>query len=111
MWQSLNFLTSHAIRILILENVETEPELYLRKLRDAGLQLHADIARSARDFQSYGRSQAYDLILADFELPDWTGLDAFDWFRSLGHDTPFVLVTKTSPDELATRFFNAGLND
>src|SRR5258708_27456394 len=53
----------------------------------------------------------YDLILAEYRLPDWTGLDALRWVRSSGVDIPFILVTGTLGDDLAVQCIKEGATD
>src|SRR5437899_3188700 len=99
------------IKILLLEDNSADADLCIRKLRSAGLQVDVDVARISREFMEYARSRTYDVILADYRLPDWRGLDAFNWLRSSGDNTPFVLVTGTLGDELAIECIKAGVSD
>jgi len=99
------------IRILLLEDNPVDADLCVRKLKSAGLPVHVDVARSAGEFMERVPRHSYDLILTDYRLPDWNGLDAFTWLRSSGHSTPFILVTGTLGDELAIECIKAGIND
>jgi PAS domain S-box-containing protein len=99
------------IRILLLEDNPVDADLCVRKLKSAGLPVHVDVARSAGEFMERVPQRNYDLILTDYRLPDWNGLDAFTWLRSSGHSTPFILVTGTLGDELAIECIKAGIND
>lgn len=99
------------IRILLLEDNAVDAELCVRKLKNSGLDVHVDVARSAREFMDRIPGRNFDLILTDYRLPDWNGLDAFTWLRSSGHQIPFILVTGTLGDELAIECIKAGIND
>lgn len=102
---------TESIRILLLEDNPADAELCIRKLESVGLKAEVHVARFSREFMERVRSQVYDLILTDYRLPDWNGLDAFHWLRSMGRDTPFVLVTGTLGDELAIECIKAGVSD
>jgi two-component system, cell cycle sensor histidine kinase and response regulator CckA len=102
---------SETIRVLLLEDNPADAELCIRRLRKAGLNAVVDVARFSQEFMDRVHSQMYDIILTDYRLPDWNGLDAFRWLRSLGYDTPFVLVTGTLGDELAIECIKAGVSD
>lgn len=95
----------------MLEDNPADADLCIRKLRSSGLRFEADVARSSREFMEYMGFQQYDVILADYRLPDWNGMDAFQWVRASGHDIPFILLTGTLGDELAIECIKAGMND
>ena len=99
------------IKILLLEGNPNDAELCIRKLRDAGFHVKVDLARTSREFMAHGQTNTYDVILSDYRLPDWNGLDAFNWVRASGIRAPFVLVTGTLGDELAIECIKSGVND
>jgi len=102
---------SETLAVLLLEDNPVDAELVIRKLKSAGLQVIVDGARSAREFQERVQQKAYDIILGDYRIPGWTGLDAVKWLRSSGINTPFILVTGTLGDELAIECLKSGIND
>ncbi len=95
----------------MLEDNPTDATLCIRQLKSSGLNAEVDVVRFSREFMERVSSQAYDVILTDYRLPDWNGLDALRWVRTLGHDTPLVLVTGTLGDELAIECIKAGVSD
>jgi DNA-binding response OmpR family regulator len=99
------------LRVLLLEDTPRDADLSIRKLSEAGLHFRADISRSSTEFRAYLEKQSYDLILGDYRLPDWNGLEAVRWLRSSGILTPFLLVTGTLGDELAIECIKAGADD
>jgi two-component system cell cycle sensor histidine kinase/response regulator CckA len=99
------------LRILLLEDNPADAELVLRKLRVSGFRFTADLVTSSAEFMPASTSIAYDVILADYRIPDWTGLEALRWLRSKDNCTPFILVTGTLGDELAIECIKAGAND
>ena len=60
---------------------------------------------------AHAQTNTYDVILSDYQLPDWNGLDAFNWLRASGIRAPFVLVTGMPGDELAIECIKSGVND
>src|SRR3984893_6905456 len=99
------------IKILLLEGNPDDAELCIRKLRNVGFHVKVDLARTSREFMAHGQTNTYDVILSDYRLPDWNGLDAFNWLRASGIRAPFVLVTGTLGDELAIECIKSGVND
>ena len=99
------------IKILLLEDNPDDAELCIRKLRNVGYHVKVDLARTSREFMAHAQTNTYDVILSDYRLPDWNGLDAFNWLRASGIRAPFILVTGTLGDELAIECIKSGVND
>jgi two-component system, cell cycle sensor histidine kinase and response regulator CckA len=99
------------IRILLLVDNPADVDLWVPKLKSAGLPVEADVSRLSREFTERVGSRIYDIILLDCRLPDWNGLEAFKWLRSSGYNTPVILVAQTLEDELAVECVKTGVND
>jgi two-component system, cell cycle sensor histidine kinase and response regulator CckA len=105
-------LTSErSIAVLHLEDNPADAQLCLYKLRSEDLNVKVDNARTGKEFRQKIESAAYDLILGDYRLPDWSGLDAVHWLRTSNVNTPFILVTGTLGDELAVECIKRGATD
>ena len=102
---------SESIRILLLEDNPSDAELCIRRLKRAELGAEIDHVGSSKEFMERVRTQSYDLVLTDYRLSNWTGLDALRLLRSLGRDTPVILVTGTLGDERAIECIKAGVSD
>ena len=50
-------------------------------------------SRRREEFSRQIRSTYYDVILSDYALGPWTGVDAFNLMQKAGRDVPFILVT------------------
>jgi PAS domain S-box-containing protein len=106
---------SHApgavLRVLFLEDDPADVELCLQELKRAGLALCADVVQTPEDFHACLQAAAYDLILADYNLPRWTGMDALETLQSEGRDIPLVLVTGKLGEETAVECIKRGAAD
>lgn len=100
-----------AINILMIENDPVDAELCLLALKKAGMNICTEIAQTPEEFQSKIAGGAYDLILADYNLSGWTGLDAFETSRRQGCETPFILVTGAVGEEAAVECIRRGIAD
>jgi PAS domain S-box-containing protein len=100
-----------SIRVLLLEDNPADAELSLRQLRRAGFKVDHDLATTSSEFIERVRSRSYDIILADYRLPDCTGVDAFQRLRSEGFSTPFILVSGTLGDDVAVECIKIGITD
>src|SRR6266567_3154341 len=99
------------LRVLLLEDNPRDADLSIRKLSEADFQFTAVVSRNSKEFKQFLEKQSYDLILGDYRLPDWNGLETVRWLRSAGILTPFILVTGTLGDELAIECIKAGADD
>jgi two-component system, cell cycle sensor histidine kinase and response regulator CckA len=99
------------LTVLLLEDNVLDAELAIRKLKSAGFEISVDTVRTESEFQARVLERQYDVILGDYRVPGWTGLDAVKWLRSRGITIPFILVTGTLGDELAIECLKAGADD
>ncbi|MBI3668844.1 MAG: PAS domain S-box protein [Acidobacteria bacterium] len=99
------------LRLLVVEHNVADVELCLRELKTAGYEVQADVVAAPEEYAERLRRSDYDIILADYRLPHWTGLEAFEQLRQLGKDIPFLLVTGTLGEEVAVECIKQGVTD
>lgn len=83
---------SDTLNILLLEDNVDDAELILWALREAGFTLRWHRV-DTRDAYLERLSPTVDVILADYQLPQFTGLDALQLLQARGLDIPFIIVT------------------
>lgn len=103
--------STRPLRLLILENEPHDAELTLHELRTSGFEVESTLTQDREQFLAALVDGKYDAILADYRLPDWTGVEALKEVRSSGRDTPFLLVTGTLGEEAAVECIKQGVND
>jgi two-component system cell cycle sensor histidine kinase/response regulator CckA len=99
------------IRLLFLKDNQGDAGLCIKALKDADLNVEIDMARSSREFMEFASTRVYDVVLTDFRLPGWDGLDTLHSLRSLGRDTPVILVTGALSAKRAIECIKAGVSD
>jgi|GEM_PF-1028714 len=99
------------VRILIIEDNPADVRLAFLNLEDAGLLFDGDVATNSSEFMALVGSNLYDVILSDYRLPAWSGLDALKWLRATDKHTPFILVSGTIGEERAVECIRAGATD
>jgi two-component system, cell cycle sensor histidine kinase and response regulator CckA len=55
--------------------------------------------------------QAWDVVLSDYSMPQFSATAALALLRQLGFDTPFIIVSGTLGEETAIDALKAGAND
>ena len=102
---------SQRLRILHLED---EPD-YSRFVQDllvkGGVAADVTLVASEADFNEAIAQEEFDLVLADYSLPDWTGIQALNLVKEKVPQTPFLLVSGTIGEQFAIESLKAGATD
>jgi PAS domain S-box-containing protein len=98
------------LRILLLEDSEIDAELIATHL-EAGLKGIAIEQVSTRDTFKAALERGPDIILADYSLPSFSGLEALKLAQSLKSDIPFIFVSGVVGEEFATSALQNGAAD
>src|SRR5947209_1622407 len=98
------------IHVLIVEDQHDDAELMLLELRRAGFEPVAQRAETAQEYLE-AIDQPLDLILSDFTLPGFNGLEALRLLRQRGLDIPFLFVSGTLGEDQAVAAMQEGAAD
>jgi len=98
------------LRVLILEDSEDDVLLILRTLRKSGLEIDYQRVDSPESLEEALASR-WDIILVDYSLPSFTGLDALSIIRGRGIETPVIMVSGAMGEDIAVAALKAGAND
>ena len=99
------------LRLLIADDDQADVELCLRYLRRSGVQFVADHVTTRDQFVEHLRSQTVDIVLSDYRMGSWTGMDALNTLKQIRPEIPLILMTGTIGDELAVESIKAGVTD
>jgi len=99
------------LRVLLVEDNPADAELAVHELRNAGVDVAADVAQTRDEVAERLGSGSYDIVLADYDLPGWAGMDALAELRRQGVDIPFVVVTGALGEERAVECIKQGATD
>src|SRR5712692_37941 len=99
------------LRALMVEDNSLDAELIERELRSAGYLIQRDVVCDPLGFAQRLRDHTYDVILCDYNLSGWTGLDALAELKLCGVATPFILVSGSLGEERAVECIKLGATD
>lgn len=101
---------STPLRVLILEDSETDAELVLYELRRAGYEPVWSQVDNETDYLD-SLSPTLDVILADYSLPGFDALRALHILKSRELDIPFIIVTGAVGEEVVAECMRQGATD
>jgi PAS domain S-box-containing protein len=99
------------LRILHLEDDTADVRLVQDILREEGLGAEITTVGDRQTFLGALKSDDFGLMLADFRLPGFDGLQALAEWRARWPDKPFVFVSGSMGEELAVESLKSGAID
>jgi len=98
------------LRVLIVEDSENDALLLLEHLRDGGYEPHFKRVDSA-DALTRALDADWDMVIADYTMPGFSGTAALSIVRSRGLDVPFIFVSGTIGEDIAVEAMKNGADD
>ncbi len=99
------------LRILLVEDNAADSELVLRELRRGGFEVSGAIVQSAQEFRDSLKNACPDLVLADYNLGHWRGMEALEILQSEKLNIPLILVSGALGDVTAVECIKQGATD
>lgn len=99
------------LAVLMVDDSENDALLIARELKRAGFDLYTKRVDTAEALARELREHAWDLVLADFSMPHFTGPLALEVVQKANLDVPFILVSGTVGEETAVAMMKAGAHD
>jgi two-component system cell cycle sensor histidine kinase/response regulator CckA len=99
------------MKILHIEDCSADAELVRALLSEEWPQCEINVISSRPDLVSHIQKDQYDLILSDFSLGSFTGLDALKIAREKAPGTPFIFLSGTIGEDRAIEAVRAGAQD
>ncbi|MGD9930608.1 MAG: PAS domain S-box protein [Mangrovibacterium sp.] len=103
--------TNQTVRILLAEDVLTDAEIVKREILKFLPQAVFEWVQTGEDFQQALGQFKPDLILSDYNMPAFTGLDALKITLDVCPDIPLIIVTGSINEETAVDCIKAGAVD
>ncbi len=99
------------IKILILEDNESDAELLQRELGKSGITFTAKTVQSRISFEKALTRFKPDIILSDYSLPSFDAVSAFNMKQQVNPDIPFIIVSGVIGEENAVELIKNGVTD
>ena len=99
------------LRVLFVEDSEDDMRLLVRQLRQGGYAPAFERAETADGLRAALHRGGWDIIISDYSMPRFSGLEALAVTLQLAPDVPFLLVSGTVGEEVAVESITAGAAD
>ena len=102
---------SKSLRVLVVEDDETDALLILREIRKCGFDPVSERVYDRASMIAALDRQGWDIVLADQSLPQFSAVEALQIVKARGLDAPFVIVSGMIGFETALEAMRSGADD
>jgi diguanylate cyclase (GGDEF)-like protein len=99
------------LRLLLIEDSEEDAALIVRALTFSGYDVVAERVETGSALVEALEKQTWDLAIADYAMPRFSGTAALELLRERDPDMPFIFVSGTIGDDAAVTAIKAGAQD
>jgi PAS domain S-box-containing protein len=97
--------------ILCLEDVEDDALLIRKQLQGEGWEIQFDHVATEKEYIIKLKSDTYDVILSDYNLPAFNGIAALLHAKKICPAVPFICITGSIGEDLAVELMRLGASD
>jgi|SRR5581483_1087811 len=99
------------LRALLVEDNERDAALVVRELKRGGYELTHERVETARAMADALARQAWDIVLSDYAMPQFSALAAVSLVAEAELDLPFIVISGAVGEEAAVEVMRAGAHD
>lgn len=99
------------LRVLLLEDYLLDAELVRREINLAHPNWLVEHVESKQAFINAIKQEEPDVIVSDYSLPQFNGIEAFLTIKNLGLEIPFIMITGQLPEETIMECIKEGVDD
>jgi len=104
-------MASESLSILIIEDSEEDTTLLIHLLRKNKYQPKYKQVWKESTLREALEEKTWDLIISDFFMPGFSGMDALKIAKEMQPDSPFIVVSGVVGEDKAVEMMLAGAND
>jgi PAS domain S-box-containing protein len=97
--------------VLLVEDCREDAELVIHTLRRSGQEVTWRQVESASELGARLRTGSWDVVIADFSLPQFSAMSALVMVRERELDLPFIVISGVVGEETAVEAMRAGAHD
>jgi len=102
---------SKPLRLLQIEDSESDADMILRLLMQAGFEVFSQRVEDAAGLRHALEDPSWDLIIADYHLPGFDAPGALRILQECGRDLPCIVVSGMMGEDTAVEMMKSGAHD
>ena len=102
---------SKPLRLLQIEDSESDADMILRLLMQAGFEVFSQRVEDAEGLRHALEDPTWDVIIADYHLPGFDAPGALRILQECGHDIPCIVVSGKMGEDTAVEMMKSGAHD
>lgn len=99
------------LRILVVEDSEDDALLILHQIKNGGYDIEYERVETAETMRAALSEKTWDIVLSDYRMPHFDGLEALAILKESGLDIPFIIISGLIIEETAVEAMKAGARD
>jgi PAS domain S-box-containing protein len=99
------------LRVLIVEDSEGDALLLIHELERGGFEPAYERVETREAMQEAIRGREWDIVISDYVMPRFSGLNALNVLRESGLDLPFIILSGNIGEDIAVGAMKAGAHD
>jgi PAS domain S-box-containing protein len=99
------------LRVLIVEDSEDDALLVERELKQGGYEVSFKRVETEEAMDAALSKEKWDIIISDYVLPHFSGLEALGLVKRKGIDLPFIITSGKIGEEAGIETIKAGAHD
>ena len=102
---------SKPLRLLQIEDSESDAELIVRLLKQAGFEVRSQCVDDAEGLRGALEGSTWDVIVADYHLPGFDAPAALRILQEYDQDIPCIVVSGKMGEDVAVEMMKSGAHD
>ena len=99
------------LRVLLVEDSPTDAKLVVAELQRTGMRVQFERVQTDDTMRAALEGKAWDLVISDWSMPNFTAPAALAVLKATGLDLPFISVSGTIGEDTAVEAMRAGAHD
>jgi PAS domain S-box-containing protein len=100
-----------SLRVLIVEDSEFDAQMIVSMLRKGGYDVTFERVETSEGMRAALANATWDVILADYNLPEFNAPNALKMVQQSGLDLPFIIVSGGIGEDIAVAAMKSGAHD
>lgn len=100
-----------SLKVLVVDDSPEDAELLVRELKKSGIPVEHLRVQTPGAMREALQAQDWDVILADYSLPQFDALSALEILHQSDGDIPFIVLSGAVGEDVAVSVMKAGAHD